>query len=59
VLFRSGAPSGTYELLTIDGSILKSGTAKKDYDLTTYPKGVYHLRISTEEGTRVIKVVKN
>ena len=50
---------GNYELLTLDGRILESGTAKKDYDLTTYPKGVYHLRLSTDEGTRVLKVVKN
>ena len=50
---------GTYELLTLDGRILESGTAKKDYDLTTYPKGVYHLRLSADEGTRVLKVVKN
>lgn len=50
---------GTYELLTLDGRVLESGTAKKDYDLTTYPKGVYHLKLSTDEGTRVLKVVKN
>ena len=50
---------GNYELLTLDGRILESGTAKKDYDLTKYPKGVYHLRLSTDEGTRVLKVVKN
>ena len=49
---------GTYELRTLEGRILESGTAKKDYDLTTYPKGVYHLRLSTDEGTRVLKVVK-
>ena len=50
---------GNYELLTIDGRVLESGTAKKDYDLTTYPKGLYHLRLSTDEGSRVLKVVKN
>jgi hypothetical protein len=50
---------GTYELLTLDGRILESGTAKEDYDLTKYPKGVYHLRLTTDEGTRVLKVVKN
>jgi hypothetical protein len=50
---------GNYELLTLDGRVLESGTAKKDYDLTTYPKGVYHLRLSTDEGTRVLKIVKN
>ena len=50
---------GTYELLTLDGRVLESGTAKKEYDLTTYPKGVYHLRLSTDEGSRVLKVVKN
>ncbi len=50
---------GIYELLTFDGRVLESGTAKKDYDLTTYPKGVYHLRLATDEGTRVLKVVKN
>ena len=50
---------GTYELLSLEGRILESGTAKKDYDFTTYPKGVYHLRLSTDEGTRVLKVVKN
>jgi hypothetical protein len=50
---------GSYELLSLDGRILESGTAKKDYDLTKYPKGVYHLRFSTDEGTRVLKVVKN
>jgi len=50
---------GTYELLTLDGRLLEFGTAKKDYDLTTYPKGVYHLRLATDEGTRVLKVVKN
>jgi hypothetical protein len=50
---------GNYELLTLDGRVLESGTAKKDYDLTKYPKGVYHLRLSTDEGTRVLKVVKN
>ena len=54
-----GAASGTYELLTIDGRILESGTVKKDFDLTNYPKGVYHLRLSTDEGTKVLKVVKN
>ena len=50
---------GTYELLSLDGRIQESGTAKKDYDFKTYPKGVYHLRLSTDEGTRVLKVVKN
>ena len=50
---------GFYELLTLDGRVLEYGTAKKDYDLTKYPKGVYHLRLSTNEGTRVLKVVKN
>jgi hypothetical protein len=50
---------GNYELLTLDGRVLEAGTAKKDYDLTTYPKGVYHLRLSTDEGNRVLKVVKN
>ena len=50
---------GFYELLTLDGRVLEYGTAKKDYDLTKYPKGVYHLRLSTDEGTRVLKVVKN
>lgn len=50
---------GTYELLTLDGRVLESGTAKKDYDITSYPKGVYHLRLSTDEGTRVLKIVKN
>ena len=50
---------GNYELLTLDGRVLESGTAKRDYDLTKYPKGVYHLRLSTDEGTRVLKVVKN
>jgi hypothetical protein len=50
---------GNYELLTLDGRVLETGAAKKDYDLTTYPKGVYHLRLSTDEGTRVLKIVKN
>ena len=50
---------GNYELLTLDGRVLESGTAKKDYDLTKYPTGVYHIRLSTDEGTRVLKVVKN
>jgi hypothetical protein len=50
---------GTYELLTLDGRVLESGTAKKEYDLTKYPKGVYHLRLLTDQGTRVLKVVKN
>jgi len=49
---------GTYELLTLDGRVLESGTAKKDYDLTKYPKGVYHLRLSANEGSRVLKVVR-
>jgi hypothetical protein len=50
---------GTYELLTLDGRILESGTAKKEYDLSVYPNGVYNLRLITDEGTRVLKVVKN
>jgi hypothetical protein len=50
---------GTYELLTLDGRILESGTAKKEYDLSVYPNGVYNLRLTTAEGTRVLKVVKN
>jgi hypothetical protein len=50
---------GTYELLSLDGRILESGTAKKEYDLSAYPNGVYNLRLTTDEGTRVLKVVKN
>lgn len=50
---------GLYELITPDGRILESGTAKKEYDLSTYPNGVYNLRLTTDEGTRVLKVVKN
>jgi hypothetical protein len=50
---------GLYELLTLDGRILESGTAKKEYDLSTYPNGVYNLRLTTDDGTRVLKVVKN
>lgn len=50
---------GSYELLTLDGRILESGTATKEFDLTNYAKGVYHLRLSTDEGSRVLKIVKN
>jgi hypothetical protein len=50
---------GTYELLTLDGRIFESGTAMKEYDLSVYPNGVYNLRITTDEGSRVLKVVKN
>jgi hypothetical protein len=50
---------GTYELYSNDGRMLESGTAKKDYDLTRYPKGVYNLRLLTDEGSRVLKIVKN
>jgi hypothetical protein len=50
---------GTYEILTLDGRVLESGTAKKEYDLTSYPKGIYHLRLFTDEGSRVMKIVKN
>jgi hypothetical protein len=59
VVSLNTAVVGYYELLTLDGRIFESGTAKKDYDLTRYPKGIYHLRLSTDEGTRVLKVVKN
>jgi len=50
---------GNYELLTLDGRVLESGTAKKDYDLTIYPAGVYTLNLTTDEGIKVLKVVKN
>jgi hypothetical protein len=49
---------GTYELLTLDGRILESGTAKKEYDLSAYPNGVYNLRLTTDEGTRVLKILR-
>jgi hypothetical protein len=50
---------GKYELLTLDGRILESGTAKEDYDLRKYPSGIYNLRLSTQEGTYIFKVMKN
>ena len=50
---------GTYELLTLDGRVLESGTAKKDYDLTNYPAGIYTLNLTTDEGIKVLKVIKN
>lgn len=49
---------GTYDLLTLDGRVLESGTAKKEYDLSVYPNGVYNLRLSTDEGPRALKIVK-
>jgi hypothetical protein len=50
---------GSFELLTLDGRVLESGTATKEFDLTKYAKGVYHLRLSTDEGTRILKIVRN
>jgi hypothetical protein len=50
---------GTYELLTVDGRVLEYGKARQEYDLSAYPKAVYNLRLSTDEGVRVLKVVKN
>jgi hypothetical protein len=50
---------GNYEILTLDGRILESGTAKKDYDLTNYPAGIYTLNLTTDEGIKVLKVIKN
>jgi hypothetical protein len=50
---------GNYGILTLDGRVLESGTAKKDYDLTIYPAGVYTLNLTTDEGIKVLKVVKN
>ena len=50
---------GTYELLTLDGRVLESGTAKKDFDLSKQPNGVYNLKLTTADGTRVLKIVKN
>lgn len=50
---------GTYEILTVDGRLMESGEAKKEYDLSRHPCGVYNLRIRTVEGVRVLKVIKN
>lgn len=50
---------GIYELISLDGRVLESGTAKKDYDFTNYPAGVYTLNLTTDEGIKVLKVVKN
>lgn len=50
---------GTYELQSIDGRILETGTIKKDYDLSNYSKGVYYLSLSTDKFSRVLKIVKN
>jgi hypothetical protein len=50
---------GSYELLALDGRVLESGTAKKDYDLSQQPNGVYNLKLTTADGTRVLKIVKN
>ena len=49
---------GTFELRTLDGRVLESGTAKKEYDLSVYPNGVYNLRLTTNEGTRVLKILR-
>jgi hypothetical protein len=50
---------GIYELISLDGRVLESGTAKKDYDFTNYPAGVYTLNLTTDEGIKVLKVIKN
>jgi len=53
------AVAGTYELLTLDGRVLESGTAKKEYDLSFYPTGIYNLSLTTDEGIKFLKVIKN
>lgn len=50
---------GIYELLTLDGRVLDSGPIKKEYELASLPIGVYNLRFITNEGFKVLKIVKN
>ena len=58
-IFRlNSMPHGTYELYSVKGEILEKGFDKQVFDLTNLEPGLYILRLATEEGIYVFKLIK-
>jgi hypothetical protein len=49
---------GTYSLMDSKGRTVESGRATPSYDLSSYPNGVYILRLTLETSTHQIRVIK-
>lgn len=49
---------GTYSLMDSKGRMVESGRATPSYDLSSYPNGVYILRLTLETSTHQIRVIK-
>ncbi|MDA8571598.1 T9SS type A sorting domain-containing protein, partial [Schleiferiaceae bacterium] len=49
---------GTYSLIDSKGRTVESGRATPSYDLSSYPNGVYILRLTLETSTHQIRVIK-
>jgi hypothetical protein len=58
-IFRlNSMPHGTYELYSVKGEILEKGIDKQVFDLTNLEPGLYVLRIATEGGIHVFRLIK-
>ena len=51
-------PLGTYELYSMKGEILEKGFDKQIFDLTNLEPGLYVLRLATEGGIHVFRLIK-
>ncbi len=57
----SSANAFSYAICTVEGKILESGdvsTNNKRIQLKNIPKGVYYIKMNTEEETKTIKFLK-
>ncbi|HAS47037.1 MAG TPA: hypothetical protein DCS93_41520 [Microscillaceae bacterium] len=48
----------TLQLMTIDGKVIKGNVRSHQLDVQNVPKGLYLLKVQTDYGTQVLRVVK-
>jgi trimeric autotransporter adhesin len=55
------ASSATIEVMDVQGKLIQATQIKSgdQVDLSAYERGVYTLRIKTESGTSIERIVKN
>ncbi len=57
VQIDTGEPLTSYKLFDLNGSLVQSGITKQ-FDISHFSKGIYTLKVKTNQSTSVLKIIK-
>lgn len=59
VSIKSSSVIRKIELLDTNGSVLEASTEESSLDISNYPNGLYFIKVYTDKGSEIKKIVKN